>query len=147
MKAYLWVQEEVRYQRIHAHRVRSEESAADLGKKSLNRTAILKCRLKSRNKNMKDEVSRMNDKQQQCIWNSAQQWVTMSRSQTVMTSRNHRNRSRSSSTGNSWLPGLQLGEERLQEVRAERDCWLNEEEGKTFVKREAPSFASGMVSS
>ena len=90
MKAYLWVQEEVRYQRIQAHRVRSEESAADLGKKSLNRIAILKYRLKSRNKNMKDEVSRMNDKQQQCIWNSAQQWVTMSRSQTVMISRNHR---------------------------------------------------------
>ena len=46
LKAYLWVQEEVRYQRIQAHRVRSEESAADLGKESLNRAAILKYCLK-----------------------------------------------------------------------------------------------------
>ena len=130
LKAYLWVQDEIRSQRIQAHTVRSEESAADLGKEPLSRVAILKYRLESGHKNMKDEVSRMDDKQERCIWNSAQQWVPMSRSQAVMISRNCRIRSRSSS---SWLHGLRVGEERLHEVGADGDGLLNAEEGNTSM--------------
>ena len=35
--AYLWVQDEIRSQRLRVHRVRSEENVADLGTKPLSK--------------------------------------------------------------------------------------------------------------
>ena len=130
LKAYMWVQDEIRSQRIQARSMRSEESAADLRKEQISRTAIVKHYLRSGQMNMKSGVSRMDDKQQQRLWNSAQQWVTMSRSLAVMISRNRR----CSSSRSSWLPGLCVGEERLHEVRADEDGLMNEEEGEVFIK-------------
>ena len=40
--AYLWVQDEIRSQRLRVRRVRSEESVADLGTKPLTKTVIAK---------------------------------------------------------------------------------------------------------
>ena len=40
--AYLWVQDEIRSQRVHVRRVRSEENVADLGTKPLSRAVIAK---------------------------------------------------------------------------------------------------------
>ena len=40
--AYLWVQDEVRSQRLRVRRVRSEENVADLGTKPLSKTVISK---------------------------------------------------------------------------------------------------------
>ena len=34
--AYLWVQDEIRSQRLRVHRIRSEENVADLGRKPLS---------------------------------------------------------------------------------------------------------------
>ena len=38
--AYLWVQDEIRSQRLRVHRIRSEENVADLGTKPLNKAVI-----------------------------------------------------------------------------------------------------------
>ena len=40
--AYLWVQDEIRSQRLRVRRVKSEENVADLGTKPLSRTVIAK---------------------------------------------------------------------------------------------------------
>ena len=40
--AYLWVQDEIRSQRLRARRVRSEECVAELGTKPLSKTVIAK---------------------------------------------------------------------------------------------------------
>ena len=40
--AYLWVQDEIRSQRLRVHRVRSEENVADLGTKPLSKAVIAK---------------------------------------------------------------------------------------------------------
>ena len=40
--AYLWVQDEVRSQRLRVHKVRSEEHVADLGTKPLGEAVIAK---------------------------------------------------------------------------------------------------------
>ena len=40
--AYLWVQDEIRSQRLRVRRVRSEENVADLGTKPLSKTLIAK---------------------------------------------------------------------------------------------------------
>ena len=40
--AYLWVQDEIRSQRLRVRRVRSEENVADLGTEPLSKTAIAK---------------------------------------------------------------------------------------------------------
>ena len=40
--AYLWVQDEIRSERLRVHRVRSEENVADLGTKPLSEAAIAK---------------------------------------------------------------------------------------------------------
>ena len=40
--AYLWVQDEIRSERLRVHRVRSEENVADLGTKPLSKAAIAK---------------------------------------------------------------------------------------------------------
>ena len=67
LKAHMWVQDEIRSQRIRARSIRSEESAADFRKEQISRTAIVKHYLRSRQMNMKNGVSRMDDKQQQCL--------------------------------------------------------------------------------
>ena len=40
--AYLWVQDEIRSQRLRVHRTRSEENVADLGTKPLSKAVIAK---------------------------------------------------------------------------------------------------------
>ena len=40
--AYLWVQDEIRSQRLRVRRVRSEENVADLGTKPLSKTVTAK---------------------------------------------------------------------------------------------------------
>ena len=40
--AYLWVQDEIRSQRLRVHRVKSEENVADLGTKPLSKIVIAK---------------------------------------------------------------------------------------------------------
>ena len=40
--AYLWVQDEIRSQRLRVHSVRNEENVADLGTKPLSKTLIAK---------------------------------------------------------------------------------------------------------
>ena len=40
--AYLWVQDEIRSQRLRVRRVRSEENVADLGTKPISKTVIAK---------------------------------------------------------------------------------------------------------
>ena len=40
--AYLWVQDEIRSQRLRVHRVRSEENVADLGTKPPSKAVIAK---------------------------------------------------------------------------------------------------------
>ena len=40
--AYLWVQDEIRSQRLRVHRIRSEENVADLGTKHLSKAVIAK---------------------------------------------------------------------------------------------------------
>ena len=40
--AYLWVQDEIKSQRLRVRRVRSEENVADLGTKPLSKTVIAK---------------------------------------------------------------------------------------------------------
>ena len=40
--AYLWVQDEIRSQRLRVHRVRSEENVTDLGTKPLSKAVIAK---------------------------------------------------------------------------------------------------------
>ena len=67
LKAHMWVQDEIRSQRIRARSIRSEESAADFRKEQISRTAIVKHYVRSRQMNMKNGVSRMDDKQQQCL--------------------------------------------------------------------------------
>ena len=41
-EAYLWVQDEIRSQRLRVRRVRSEENVADLGTKALSKAVIAK---------------------------------------------------------------------------------------------------------
>ena len=41
-RAYLWVQDEIRSQRLRVRRVRSDENVADLGTKPLSKTVIAK---------------------------------------------------------------------------------------------------------
>ena len=53
--AYLWVQNEIRSQRLRVRRVRSEENVADLGAKPLSRTVIAKHCLILENVNMDGE--------------------------------------------------------------------------------------------
>ena len=53
--AYLWVQDEIRSQRLRVRRVRSEENVADLGTKPLSKTAIAKHCLALRYTNMDEE--------------------------------------------------------------------------------------------
>ena len=60
--AYLWVQDEIRSQRIQVRRIRSEENVADLGTKPLSRAVIAKHCLTLGYMNINDEVSRMDDK-------------------------------------------------------------------------------------
>ena len=60
--AYLWVQDEIRSERIQVRRVRSEENVADLGTKPLSRAVIAKHCLTLEYMNINDEVSRMDDK-------------------------------------------------------------------------------------
>ena len=40
--AYMWVQDEIRSQRLRVRRVRSEENVADLGTKTLSKAVIAK---------------------------------------------------------------------------------------------------------
>ena len=40
--AYLWVQDEIRSQRLRVHRIRSEENVADLGTKPVSKAVIAK---------------------------------------------------------------------------------------------------------
>ena len=54
LKAHMWVQDEIRSQRIGARSIRSEESAADFRKEQISRTAIVKHYLRSRQMNMKN---------------------------------------------------------------------------------------------
>ena len=53
--AYLWVQDEIRSQRVPERRVRSEENVADLGTKPLSRAVIAKHCLTLGNMNMDDK--------------------------------------------------------------------------------------------
>ena len=60
--AYLWVQDEIRSQRLQVRRIRSEENVADLGRKPRSRAVIAKHCLTLGYMNINDEVSRMDDK-------------------------------------------------------------------------------------
>ena len=53
--AYLWVQDEIRSQRLRVRRVRSEENVADLGTKPLSKTMISKHCLTLEYVNMDEE--------------------------------------------------------------------------------------------
>ena len=59
--AYLWVQDEIRSQRLQVRRIRSEENVADLGTKPLSIAVIAKHCLTLEYMNINDEVSRMYD--------------------------------------------------------------------------------------
>ena len=54
--AYLWVQDEIRSQRLRVRRVRSEEDVADLGTKPLSKTVIAKHCLTLGYANMDEEI-------------------------------------------------------------------------------------------
>ena len=60
--AYLWVQDEIRSQRLQVRRIRSEGNVADLGTKPLSRAVIAKHFLTLVYMNINDEVRRMDDK-------------------------------------------------------------------------------------
>ena len=60
--AYLWVQDEIRSQRLQVRRIRSDENVADLGTKPLSRAVIAKHCLTLVYMNITDEVSKMDDK-------------------------------------------------------------------------------------
>ena len=53
--AYLWVQDEIRSQRLRVRRVRSEENIADLGTKPFSKTVIAKHCLTLGYANMNEE--------------------------------------------------------------------------------------------
>ena len=60
--AYLWVQDEIRSQRIQVRRIRSEENVADLGTKPLSKTVIAKHCLTLGYMNMDEEMRSVEDK-------------------------------------------------------------------------------------
>ena len=60
--AYLWVQDQIRSQRVQVRRIRSEENVADLGTKPLSRAVIAKHCLTLVYMNINDEVSTLDDK-------------------------------------------------------------------------------------
>ena len=53
--AYLWVQDEIKSQRLRVRRVRSEENVADLGTKPISKTVTAKHCLTMGNANMDEE--------------------------------------------------------------------------------------------
>ena len=60
--AYLWVQDEIRSQRLRVRRVRSEENVADLGTKPLSKTVIAKHCLTLGYMNMDENMFRVDGK-------------------------------------------------------------------------------------
>ena len=54
--AYLWVQDEIRSQRLRVRRDRSEENVADLGTKPLSKTVIAKHCLTLGHMNMDEKI-------------------------------------------------------------------------------------------
>ena len=60
--AYLWVQDEIRSQRLRVRRVRSEENVADLGTKPLSKTVIVKHCLTMGYMNMDEKMCRADGK-------------------------------------------------------------------------------------
>ena len=60
--AYLWIQDEIRSQRLRVRRVRSEENVADLGTKPLSKTVIAKHCLTLGYMNMDEKMFRADGK-------------------------------------------------------------------------------------
>ena len=85
--AYLWIHDEIKSQRLRVRRVRSEENVADLETKPLSDCKTLSLH------NMDEKMFRVDGKWWRCSGTSAQQQVTMSRSQSAVTHSNRRIRS------------------------------------------------------